>query len=1834
MSSFFLTEAVEASSESDDDGPRSDPLQDGGRMGRLPPYSTTMDRDGDVDFDDDGEYADEHEEAEEEGEYEDNQSEPNSQMTDTGSDLVGFVIDDDQDSYDPDKPPDDLDELEIRAQETRAQELQNRRLQAQIEAEADASDDYDPYPTDIADFYGGGIDDEGPHFSWNEQDGEEQLGPNQEKVEIQRVPLHEEESVEGFADEEVVERTNANDYEELGEVKDEPPDDETGIVGHVHHDMDRKQRSDFLKQKRIQQELVRRQKKEEALRREAEERRQEASFHIPDEIVTRDRIKGKYKKYTVRPGEAPRDGLRIALELQDATECCRLRASVRRDLIAAGIDVTKSWKWQTREDRILAIRTVMEVYGEQYPGWAKDAGIIRMLLLYTLGDCQRTTRLKERGYQSYEQAPARAPRTKPGFFKGDQVRKALEASDRRDQAIARLTGGNTTRATGASSRDQVSASVAATSQTPAARPAEGRSAPAPGKPAPARPAAARPAPALNGPITVRPGVSSISTTANTGPAKGAGSNVGSSGVQVRVKPSARDPRGQFQVASSTRPQPRHYPQTTPAQSTPGSRVVPKPQANAPGCQNAPIEIDDDPPAHAKAQNKRKADDAQLMPPPTSYKRTIPLPPARPASLRVEFVETATHFRPIASFVMVLFKKSTLRTFIVNVENAIEEELNHSGAFLAYMDIDEAEVDTKPRWTLLRDLRTIIVMFIRHSRGQGVYMTELSFDFLRDRVKLYELVNEFSLSTYAQMIKREDFQDRDVSSAFATEAYTLTDLQEINFQDIEPYSVDDEGNLVEPVVETVWGRGGGIVDSTVWNNPHSYWQQLEAELMDEGGDGLDLEDVLQQHRELTAALDTTIGHSGRVSRRASVITRGSVVASRAQSSLQTTPAPTNGSRPDMSEARPVGPTRIGKIQENATEPHRNRMAESLGITGAQQADSLVGNTTTTRQSSRRPPVRITPAPTNPQTRPQMAGKRLPSDAAQSQPQTRPQMAGKRLPGDAAQSQPQTRPQMAGNEGVVPEKPALQQHPMFGGKRPPGSPMSTGGESTGKASSATKCEAPSVGSKRRGSHSSSTIPSKRQSVQASHLSDIVLPSASMSRKQETSTSRSTPAITFRSGRNDPVSAGGIGLSYGNSLPTHPEFPAGRNLLTKQKDQERLAEARRLERDRLIDQITEEREKAARVKYAALRAHEAAEKTKREAAALAKKKREADKKRSEELYDRAAQLMSEADAIDARIEQQEDEEFKIRESNRPTEDILAIPPSNVSTDRSVDMGRKIVKKLSPSPMPSNAPQKPASNPHPAPVQKPASNAPQKPPQKPQQMPPQKPPQKPASDPPQKPQQMPPQKLPQKPASDPPQKPQQMPPQKLPQKPASDPPQKPQQMPPQKPQQMPPQKPQQMPPQKPQQMPPQKPASMTTPTLANTTTAPAPTPTSWSQGPRAPVATSIASQSGNSTLLSEALRPAPVATRRNPGKYDLHFRNRIPPAQSLLPPPSNGKPTSSTGKATPTPGSMYEKPIPVVQVASTPPIAEPEGDDQKSYVIIIGFHNPNKYRNFVLARRKTLLELETGGPRRLIASSPSLANTFTQTHVDSTNVDHIRNHLGRLSTGLATGHLSTAQILAREAAANRFDSERKEESKNANRRAERRSGFQSTADGEVGGEEEYAEGQTGGHQHSPTPEPDDPDHQSERRPKRRVTRNATRMKTVLQVSSDNDLGEYPVAEDIFALLGIPKNGQQCTKKHKAYKQAIVDKIRGAKTPGELLDFDWAQYCWQATKDMKFPKPRAKKTGNRGSGVDEPAPAQPATGRSNLPPIHQSPPPALTPPPPTSPFITVDMSKRPSGRR
>lgn len=95
--------------------------------------------------------------------------------------------------------------------------------------------------------------------------------------------------------------------------------------------------------------------------------------------------------------------------------------------------------------------------------------------------------------------------------------------------------------------------------------------------------------------------------------------------------------------------------------------------------------------------------------------------------------------------------------------------------------------------------------------------------------LHDMINDYDFRSYAEMIKVEDFADRD---SLETAPYTWKELRALSFTTVEQFETDNDGNCIpedQCIERVVYGRGGKIIETSSWvpSFVHPYWQQLEV-----------------------------------------------------------------------------------------------------------------------------------------------------------------------------------------------------------------------------------------------------------------------------------------------------------------------------------------------------------------------------------------------------------------------------------------------------------------------------------------------------------------------------------------------------------------------------------------------------------------------------------------------------------------------------------------------------------------------------------------------------------------------------------------------------------------------------------------------------------------------------------------------------------------------------------------------------------------------------------------------------------------------------------------------
>lgn len=104
------------------------------------------------------------------------------------------------------------------------------------------------------------------------------------------------------------------------------------------------------------------------------------------------------------------------------------------------------------------------------------------------------------------------------------------------------------------------------------------------------------------------------------------------------------------------------------------------------------------------------------------------PKPRAAVVRVEFVKSITNFTSVASFTLTLFRRHTLKEFLLGVERHIlPVPLDITGGFLCYLPMEKLVAGKLlASWSVVSTLEIVTSMFQEQTRaGTGVYMTQVN-----------------------------------------------------------------------------------------------------------------------------------------------------------------------------------------------------------------------------------------------------------------------------------------------------------------------------------------------------------------------------------------------------------------------------------------------------------------------------------------------------------------------------------------------------------------------------------------------------------------------------------------------------------------------------------------------------------------------------------------------------------------------------------------------------------------------------------------------------------------------------------------------------------------------------------------------------------------------------------------------------------------------------------------------------------------------------------------------------------------------------------------------------
>ncbi|RPA81524.1 hypothetical protein BJ508DRAFT_326419 [Ascobolus immersus RN42] len=579
-----------------------------------------------------------------------------------------------------------------------------------------------------------------------------------------------------------------------------------------------------------------------------------AEFAIRDELIGRKRIRGRHNRQVIRLWEVPRDAIRIAMGIKNRPELYRLHKFLKRILISRGVSLLKCW---SKQDAALMRRVVDEILRKvkpHYPSW--NAGVARMATMLYLQDTRRTIRKKMNNYETepmeFDRAPPRKKKWATEFDDEEMEEEEMEEEGMEEDEL----GPDGDMDADDEEEDQDPQEEEET------RPARGsgnsrRQKQAPPRPQKEReksaedPPATPPAPPAKKTQKVVKSSTQRRQRAATPELIESGSDEFPEPVQTNKKsvPVAR------QAVKANKEKPAMQPPKS-RKAAPAPKTQAKKKTLA---KKSPVQHEEDyadghvppssPPvrpsgAQSTAKKRQTSNvnssgpivkkvKVEASTPVLPVRRHIPSPIA---VLRVEYTTDPDQFESVASFTLTLFKRNSLRSFIISIQNAVEEHIFTFDGYFAYLPIGS---DPTMAWRILGDFQDIVEMFIEHGKKRGVYLTFLTIRAMRE--KWFRRLNyeQFEFRSYRIAIKEEqDIDDSNPSTADA--CYTEAELERLTYivvfddNDMERaiHPFDNKGNKLKPRLQV-------------------YRIQLKNELRKEGGPDrdLDIESIMERDRQL-------------------------------------------------------------------------------------------------------------------------------------------------------------------------------------------------------------------------------------------------------------------------------------------------------------------------------------------------------------------------------------------------------------------------------------------------------------------------------------------------------------------------------------------------------------------------------------------------------------------------------------------------------------------------------------------------------------------------------------------------------------------------------------------------------------------------------------------------------------------------------------------------------------------------------------------------------------------------------------------------------------------------
>lgn len=397
-----------------------------------------------------------------------------------------------------------------------------------------------------------------------------------------------------------------------------------------------------------------------------------------------------------------RDSIRLAMGVRDRKDVYRVRKVIKRILSLHGCSLLKAWAFQDSAKMLRVINDVLLKLKPDFPMW--NAGVCRVAIMHCLVDSGRTLRRKPFGYRS------RAPL---GYTRGPPRKKKYAMDPNKsieDQPVTK-----TTRKTAETSTEIPTETRpyrrnvnAADHDSPEPEQSDDED-----EDASQRPRRQRQKGKQKATSTTGKSKTTVASRKRKAPTESESDSESGGEVEADDVGGAEDEEdhesGLADTVSSNDKTPgpqQHLPTPPPTSRQRKSIRTNSKHSTSPG----------------------SATPLPSMPPPTTPNPKIrqssvaSKPRVKPASpvayVRIEFVNSRSDMSTLASFGLSLYKKHTLRAFVVSIEKNIGYELDLKSSFLLYVPIGNPDGP----WKIIRDVQDLSRMFIVEGKSRGVYMT--------------------------------------------------------------------------------------------------------------------------------------------------------------------------------------------------------------------------------------------------------------------------------------------------------------------------------------------------------------------------------------------------------------------------------------------------------------------------------------------------------------------------------------------------------------------------------------------------------------------------------------------------------------------------------------------------------------------------------------------------------------------------------------------------------------------------------------------------------------------------------------------------------------------------------------------------------------------------------------------------------------------------------------------------------------------------------------------------------------------------------------------------------